>query len=203
MSKQFQKTNQKQKKSIKQARNKSYQNTWIIFILTLCSFFIYYKSFSFSFVAFDDSVKVYENPLITIFSLSQIGKFFSMFVFHTYMPLTLVTYAAEYSMWQLSPQGYHVTNVLIHILNVVLLYIFLQKFSGKTKAAFIAALLFAVHPLNVETVAWVSNAAIYYILRSSYYHCTHTFYLAILIRRGTYWFHWDVFCYRCFQNLLP
>ncbi len=169
---------QKVQLPIKSNKSKSTNVLWFIFILISLCLVIYYKTFHYAFVAFDDNAKVYENPLITTLSLSQIRLFFTSFVFHTYTPLSLLSYAIDYSLWQLSPGGYHTVNVVLHVVNVLFVFIFIRRFSGNQITAFIAAMLFAIHPLNVETVAWISERsnllyALFFIL-SLYFYSVYT-----------------------------
>ena len=74
-----------------------------------------------------------------------------------YQPLVFLSYAVEYHFAGLSPGVYHLTNVLIHIINVLLVFILLKNLSGKPEVALIAASLFALSPLRVESVTWVTT----------------------------------------------
>lgn len=74
-----------------------------------------------------------------------------------YHPLTILSYAIEYHFVQLNPKLYHVTNIIIHLLNTVLVFWFILLLSKKNNVAFITALLFGIHPMHVESVAWISE----------------------------------------------
>lgn len=75
-----------------------------------------------------------------------------------YKPATMWSFAVEYKLWRLNPTAYHVSNVALHGANTVLLLALLRRLLD-SRAAFIAALLFAVHPIHTEAVDWVKNRA--------------------------------------------
>jgi protein O-mannosyl-transferase len=72
-------------------------------------------------------------------------------------PLTWLSHALDCELYGLNPSGHHVTNVLLHVLNVVLLFLLLERATGATGRSLLAAALFASHPFNVESVAWVAE----------------------------------------------
>jgi tetratricopeptide (TPR) repeat protein len=72
-----------------------------------------------------------------------------------YYPVVYSTFWIEYQLWQLGPVGYHLTNVLLHATNAILLWVLLRKLS--LEGAWLAALIFALHPVHVESVAWISE----------------------------------------------
>ena len=144
----------------------------IIIIITLVT---YSNSIKSGFVLLDDNAKVYENPLIMSLSFSNIIKYFIKFVFHTYMPLTILSYAVDYSLWGLNPWGYHAINLLIHLFNAVLVFIFVRRLTEKPAAALIASLLFAINPINVESVAWISERS--NVLFTAFFLVSLLFYL--------------------------
>ena len=71
-------------------------------------------------------------------------------------PLTWVSHMLDVSLWGLDPRGHHLTSLLLHVVNTVLLYLVLRPMGGMVRAFFVAA-LFGIHPLRVESVAWVAE----------------------------------------------
>jgi tetratricopeptide (TPR) repeat protein len=102
----------------------------------------------------DDDVYVTQNTLLTApdglwriwFSTNQPSQYF---------PLVFTTFRLEYSIWGLNPSGYHLTNILLHAANAILLWILLRRLS--IPGAWIASAIFALHPVQVESVAWITE----------------------------------------------
>ena len=131
---------------------------WVlIFILFLAILGIYYKSLYFSFTNFDDPNYIIDNSYIRDWSWQGFYKIFSQPIYGNYFPLQILSYALDYQLWHTRPFGYHLHNVVLHILNSVLVFLLLKKIFSNTWISFLAALLFGLHPVNVESVAWVSE----------------------------------------------
>ncbi|NOS67452.1 MAG: tetratricopeptide repeat protein [Candidatus Peribacteraceae bacterium] len=113
---------------------------------------VYGASLRNGFVDWDDFEVVINNPLIRSFS----PRIFSSFDPELYVPLTLFTFQIEYLFVGAQPFMYHVDALLLHIANAILVFWFLRMMIKNRGLALGGALLFAVHPVNVETVAWVS-----------------------------------------------
>ena len=107
------------------------------------------------FVNWDDEYYVINNPLLRGPDLKGI---FSQQVLGNYHPLTILSYAFNYSISKLDPFSYLLVNYLLHIANTVLVFYFIWNISGNNKfiAAFVA-LIFGIHPMHVESVAWVAE----------------------------------------------
>jgi hypothetical protein len=106
--------------------------------------------------SWDDPTYVVDNPWIRGLSRENLFHVFAHPYFANYLPLHLVSYMVDYSLWGLNPFGYHLQSVLLNGLNAVLALLVTRQLFGNFILAFLAALLFAVHPSHVEAVAWIS-----------------------------------------------
>jgi tetratricopeptide (TPR) repeat protein len=109
------------------------------------------------FTDWDDPFYATEQPLIRDLSPAGLGTIFSTFVEGNYHPLTMASFAVDYHFWKLDPRGYHIENVALHVLVTLAVLAFVFLLSGSQPMAAIAALFFGIHPLHVESVAWVSG----------------------------------------------
>lgn len=109
------------------------------------------------FVNIDDNQYVTENLLIRDLSWSGIHRLFSRFYAANYHPLTGLSNALEYHWFGLKPYPYHLFNLVLHMLNSLLVYVLGRQLLKQWQSAMVLALLFAVHPLRVESVAWISE----------------------------------------------
>ena len=113
----------------------------------------YWPVFSAGFI-WDDDAYVTNNPLLTApDGLSRI--WFSAHTQSQYFPLVFTTLRIEYGLWGLNPVGYHVVNVCLHIINALLIGALLSRLA--VPRAWLVAAVFALHPVQVETVAWVTE----------------------------------------------
>lgn len=104
----------------------------------------------------DDQFMLTKNEQVRDLSWPGLQKIFTSFTNGSYVPLTVLSYAIEHHFFQLKPSAYHTTNLVLHLLNVLLVFWLLNLITGQPLVSFIAALLFAVNPLRVESVAWIS-----------------------------------------------
>lgn len=135
----------------------------ILFLIpALAVFLIYIPALWGGFVNWDDSAYVYENVHLGSLDLRWA---FSAVVVGNWLPLTLLSYVLDHSLWGYSPFGYHLTNNILHSLNTGLVFLLGLRLAQARKASVFAsvalslttALLFGLHPLRVESVAWVSE----------------------------------------------
>lgn len=121
---------------------------------------VFFSSLKNGFTNWDDNVYVAENPLITKLSATNIKKIFSIesVVSNNYHPVTILSLAIDYKLSAYNPKTYHTTNLLFHLLNVALVFWFIFLLSGrKIVVAAIVAFFFGIHPMHVESVAWISE----------------------------------------------
>ena len=109
------------------------------------------------FVNWDDSVYVLRNPLIKNYSFGNLKRMFTSIYFGNYHPLTLLSYSWDYGSSGTRPFQYHATNLLWHLCSSLLVFWLALLISGRVPVAFVTAVLFGLHPLHVESVAWISE----------------------------------------------
>lgn len=125
--------------------------------IVILTFIIYSRSIQYDFVNWDDPATVYENKDITAFSAENLKKIFTSSYVGMYQPVTTLLYSAEYTIYKLNPTGYHLTGLILHFLNLILVFFLVIHLTGNKTVSFIVSLLFAIHPMHVESVAWVSE----------------------------------------------
>jgi len=122
--------------------------TWIVFGQTLAH----------EFINFDDDVYVFKNPRISRgLTIDGIVWAFTHVHAANWHPLTWLSHMLDCQLYGLNPAGHHLTNVLLHTATAIALFLVLREMTGSLwRSAFVAA-LFAIHPLRVESVAWVAE----------------------------------------------
>lgn len=161
----------------------------VLIVLTAA---IYLKSLNNQLTNWDDNHYIIENTDIKTFHGDSLGHTFKK-IFHTYEqgnyhPLTMITYCLDYERSQLNPKAYHVTNLILHLLNTLLVFCFIWLLTKQKWVAFITAILFTVHPMHVESVAWVSERKD--VLYSFFYLstlCMYIFYLQKEKNKGIFY----------------
>jgi len=128
-----------------------------IFFISLITFIAFLPSFNNGFTNWDDGIYVHNNRMIQDLCWKNIKLIFTSFYATFYHPITLLSYAIEYHFFQLNPFIYHVTNFVFHLLNTMLVFWFIFVITGKIFPSFITSVLFGIHPLHVESVAWIAE----------------------------------------------
>jgi protein O-mannosyl-transferase len=127
-------------------------------VLAVATLAIYSPVITHPFINYDDRDYVTENPHVQAgLSTQTIAWAFTSTDEANWHPLTWLSHEMDCEIYGLNPHGHHLTSVLIHTANVLLLFLLLQWATGATGASAVVAALFAFHPFNVESVAWVAE----------------------------------------------
>ena len=136
--------------------NRSIGLVWLF--LTALVLVVFAQTIGYEFVNYDDQEYVYENPAIAAgISLDRIQWAFTHVHAGNWHPLTSLSHMLDCSVYGLRPSGHHLTNVLLHLLTTLFLFLALFRLTGSFWPSAIVAALFAIHPLRVESVAWISE----------------------------------------------
>jgi len=124
----------------------------------LAVFFCYQGLSHKDFILFDTNFYVADNPHVASgLSLPNIAWAFRSLEVANWHPLTWLSHMLDVSLFGLDPGGHHLHNALLHLLNAILVFQLLLQGTRQRAPAFVAALIFAIHPLNVENVAWIAQ----------------------------------------------
>ena len=132
--------------------------TFLVLFILLATFLCFLPTLSADFIpSWDDNAYITDNLMIRSISLTSLKQMFTSQVGGTYVPLPLLSYAIEYKIWGLNPVAVQFTNVLLHLACVFLVFRILcsLKLDGFYAAA--GALIYGIHPMGVESVAWVTE----------------------------------------------
>jgi len=133
--------------------------SWLpsLFLIVAC-LAVYYPVHRFDFFNIDDGIYVYQNPhVLGPLNWSTVTWAFTHSFALNYDPLTFLAHNVDVQLFQVDPGRHHEVNVVLHALDVVLLFWLLCRATGYAGRSFMVAALFALHPINVENVAWVSE----------------------------------------------
>jgi tetratricopeptide (TPR) repeat protein len=126
-----------------------------ILIATLCAYLPLGKS---GFVNYDDVTYVTDNPVVQGgLTLKNVLWAMTATDASNWHPLTWISHMADVQMFGMHAGGHHLTNVLLHMLNAILLLVWLHTITGEFWKSSVVAALFALHPLHVESVAWIAE----------------------------------------------
>ena len=109
------------------------------------------------FTNWDDENHLLNNPLVRSLAPDNLTKIFTTSIHRIYIPLSILSYAIEYHFFGMKPWVFHLDNLLLHIGVTVLVFLLARWLGLKERAAFLAALIFGVHPLRVESVVWITE----------------------------------------------
>ena len=132
--------------------------TAIALLLVALVVWTFLPSLGYGFVNFDDNVYVYENARVLHgLTWENLRWAFTTLDAGFWHPLTWLSLLLDGQLFGMRPGGYHLTSLLLHAANTVLLFVLFRRLTGATWRSAVVAALFAVHPLHVEPVAWVAS----------------------------------------------
>lgn len=132
---------------------------WKFFLPVMAAtFLLFLPALKNGFTNWDDILYVTQNPLLKSLNAEGLKAIFSTPVVSNYHPLTILSLALNYQFAELTPSTYHLTSMVLHTINtgLVFWFIFLLS-SGNRWVSVVVALLFGIHPMHVESVAWISE----------------------------------------------
>lgn len=178
-------------RKIKSSTQDSSSYLWVVvaMLITAVSFF---PSLSNDYVNWDDDVNVLENKNLEVFDWPHVKSIFTTTVMGGYNPLSIFTLAVEKHFFGFNPKVHHTTNLLLHLLAVFLVFQIMIAMKLSPLAAFIGALLFGIHPMRVESVAWITERKD--VLFGVFYLAALWTYIQSLLKpqRGNYFLAWTI-----------
>ncbi len=135
-----------------------YPTVFIVLTLLITTIAVYWQISDYDFINFDDDVYVTTNSYVQSgLSIKNILWAFTTTFANFWHPLTWLSFMLDYQMFGLKPGMFHLSSLFIHLLNTFLLFWVFQKMTGKIWQSAVLSALFALHPLHVESVAWISQ----------------------------------------------
>ena len=131
---------------------------FLAFLLAATTLAVFLPLTTYQFVDYDDDTYVFENPAVQQgITAESLAWAFTTTHASNWHPLTWVSHMLDCTLFRLKPAGHHLTSLLLHIANALLLFLVLMRMTGARWQSLFVAALFALHPLHVESVAWVSE----------------------------------------------
>ena len=135
---------------------------WGVLAVALLTIAAHWNGVHGQFVDWDDTTHITQNPIIRALTLENIRMMFTGPAAKLYVPLTWLSFAVDYQLWGHEPFGYHLTNLVLHLANTLLVLALVYNIlRDRSPFAFLVAVLtaavFGVHPLRVESVAWATE----------------------------------------------
>src|SRR5438552_9748534 len=135
-----------------------YRRSLTCLALSVVTVAAYWPAARWQFVDFDDPGYVTANPHVKSgIKLHEIRWVFTHVYFFSYQPLTLLSHMTDVQLFGLNARGHHLVNLAIHVANTLLLFVLLLQMTGANGCSAFVAAAFALHPLHVESVAWISE----------------------------------------------
>lgn len=148
----------KQKQKTEPAQKGSRRHWLWLALILLITVLAYANAVDNNFIyQFDDDLYVTDNPDIKALSAGNLYRMFTTSYVGLYLPLTMLSYAIEYHFFGLDAPAFHLTNLLLHLINVWLVFLLILKLKPNVYVASLVAFVFALHPMHVESVTWISE----------------------------------------------
>ena len=129
----------------------------VFILLTVVVLLAYWPVYRNGFV-YDDAQYVTGNPHVQHgLTWTEVRWSLTSIYASNWHPLTWISHMADVALYDLNPAGHHVTNLILHLANVLLLFVLLSRMTGSMWPSAFVAMLFGIHPLHVESVAWISE----------------------------------------------
>jgi tetratricopeptide (TPR) repeat protein len=141
------------------AKSSNHRNSIVIFLFSIAIFGIYLPALHNGFIVnFDDHAYIIGNSSVRE-GLTYSGAIWAFTTVHSYNwhPLTWMSHMLDVQLFGLNPWGHHLVNILFHVANSLLLFVILRKLTAAFWGSLLVAALFALHPLHVESVAWIAE----------------------------------------------
>jgi tetratricopeptide (TPR) repeat protein len=159
---------------------------FLFIIILVFTFIAFLPSLKNEFItSWDDNVYITNNVMITQLNFTSVKEMFTTPINCTYVPLPLLSFAIEYHLFGLDPLPYHISNLVLHLVCTLLVFYFLRLLKLDSIYATFGALLFGIHPMHVESVAWITERKD--LLYSLFYLGSMIFYLLYIQKDNHKW----------------
>jgi len=180
------------KKELKQKHAVNRQAYIGVLLILITTIIVYNTILSNDLVNWDDTNYLRDNPLIRSIDLKAL---FSTYVMGNYHPLTMLAYAVEYQFFGLNSTGYHAVSLLLHLINVVLVFYAVFQLSNNIIVGLVASLFFGIHPMHVESVAWASELKD--LLYTLFFLAAYIYYLKYLTNQTKRAYYFSIGLFLC------
>lgn len=127
-------------------------------LIGLATLAVYSQTFGYGFISFDDGTYVYQNPMVKAgFSAHSLAWAFTSFYASNWHPLTWISFMLDSELFGVDAGEQHAVNVLLHLGSAILLFLTLERMTKRRWRSALVAGIFALHPLHVESVAWIAE----------------------------------------------